>query len=197
MILLFSLTTSCMTSVAGNSTNNGTTNPTESSAPLKAVYLTHGQGQLNAGDLRDHSEVIVIETFDKLEQYTSQKTALWIDKNATPLDPEQETWINEAPQAYYPIVLVGTSDTLYAFRDLLRLCCFMGPGSDNPGVALGFSVIQREQTNEPEAPSIVFLQGYDQKPSVQDILDITNVLLEEKVPLTPTTEVVPVVTATP
>lgn len=198
LILLFLLTTSCITSVAGNTTGNGTNSLTEPSVSLKAIYLAHGPGQLAAEDLKDHPEIIVIEAFDELKPYTSQKIALWIDENATPVDSEQEKWINEAPHAYYPIVLVGTGDTLYAFRDLLRLCCFMGPGIANPRYsAPGFSVIQREQTNEPEAPSVVFLQGYNQNTTVEVILEITNALLEGKLTSTPPSFSVPILTATP
>lgn len=194
LILLFSLATGCISSVAGNDTNS----LTEPAASLKAIYLTHGPGQLAVEDLEDHPEIIVIDAFDELKPYTSQKIAVWIDKNATPLDSEQERWINEAPQAYYPMVLVGTSDTLYAFRDLLRLCCFMGPGIVDPGYdAPGFSVIQRKQTNEPEAPSVLFLQGYNQSPNVQVILEFTNSLLEGKLSFTPTVPSVPALPPTP
>src|SRR5215211_2286755 len=177
---------------------SGCASLTEPAAPLKAIYLTHGQGQLAAQDLKDHPEIVVIEAFDELKQYTSQEIALWIDENATPLDSEQEKWINEAPQAYSPIVLVGTSDTLYSFRDLLRLCCFMGPAGDYPGYdAPGFSVIEWEETNEPDAHRVIFLQGYNQKSTVQSILEITNALLEGKSTTIPTGQAVPVVTATP
>jgi len=177
---------------------NGCASLTEPAVSLKAIYLTHGQGQLAAQDLKDHPEIMVIEAFDELKQYTSQEIALWIDENATPLDSEQEKWINEAPQAYYPIVLVGTSDTLYSFRDLLRLCCFMGPAGDYPGYDTpGFSVIQKEETSDPTTPVVTFIEGYDRKPTVQAILEITNALLEGKSTTIPTGQAVPVVTATP
>jgi hypothetical protein len=157
------------------------------SVSLKAVYFIQKDAQLSSKDLQSYSEIVVVKTFEEFKQYASQKIALWIDKGAAPLNPEQEKWINEAPQAYYPIVLVGTSDTLYAFRDLLGLCCFMGPAGDDPGYdAPGFSVIQWKETHEPESPATIFLQGYHQKPTVQAILEITNDLLEGKLKATPT-----------
>lgn len=161
-----------------------------------AVYFVPGQGEISLEDLQAHPEIAVVATFEDFQRYATQQVALWIDQNTTPLNPEQEKWINQAPQAYYPIVLVGTSDTLLSFRDLLRLCCFTGPAGEYPNYdAPGFSIIQREETSEPDAPAVVFLQGYDQKPTAQTILDITNALLQGKLNLTPTAMVIPAATA--
>jgi putative nigrescin immunity protein NigD len=157
-------------------------------SPLKAVYLTHAGGELSEEDLRAHPQVIVVQSFDELKKQANQKIALWIDKSATPFDSEQEDWINAAPQAYYPLALIGTSDTLYAFRDLLRLRGLQGPASRYPGYdASGFSVIQREPPADPNtAPiNVPLMHGYDQKPTVQSILEITNDLLEGKIRATP------------
>ncbi len=160
-----------------------------SKAPsLKAIYFVHGQGELSAEDLQAHPEVIVVQTFDDFKKYGSQKIALWIDRSTTPFDSEQEKWINEAPQTYYPIVFIGTSDTLYAFKGFLRLCCFMGPAGVYPGFdAPGFSIIQREPPADPTTTpvDVPFLHGYNQKPTVQFILEITNDLLKGKIRPTP------------
>ena len=154
---------------------------------VSAVYFVHGQGVLSSQDLQAHPEVIVVQTFDELRKHVSHKTALWIDKSATPFNSEQQKWISESPQAYYPIVFVGTSDTVHAFRDLLGICCFMGPAGIYPGYdAPGFSVIQSEKPKEPNTPAIIFLEGYNQKPTAQSILEVTNALLEGKLKATPT-----------
>lgn len=158
------------------------------STPFKAIYLTHGQGELSLDDLRAHPEVLVVSTFEELKKNSNQKVALWIDKNVTPFDSAQEEWINAAPQAYYPLVLIGTSDTLHAFRDLLSLCCFMGPAGVYPGEnAPGFSVILRKPPADPNlAPvDVSFMHGYNESPTVQSILEITNDLLEGKIIPTP------------
>jgi hypothetical protein len=182
-------------SMAGCSLNTDTQETT--SASLKAVYFIQKEAQLSSEDLDAHPEVVVVQTFDEFKQYAAQKIALWIDKSATPFTPEEEKWINEVPQTYYPIVLVGTSDTLHAFKGLLRLCCFMGPAGDYPGYdAPGFSVIQWEETNEPEYHAVTFLQGYNQKPTVQSILEITNALLEGRLKATPTVPFIPPATPT-
>jgi hypothetical protein len=187
LIFLFLSLTSCSLQATGKSASS-----------LKAVYFVRGQGELSSDDLQAHPEIVVVQTFDDFKKYASQKIALWVDKNATPFNAEQEKWINEAPQAYYPIVLVGTSDTLHAFKNLLGLCCFMGPAGDYPGYdAPGFSVLQWEATNAPDERAVILLQGYDQKPTVQAILDITNALLEGKLEPTPTVPSIPVPTPTP
>ncbi len=190
VLFLFLLSaTSCISKTAGN---HSSADPDPS-----AVYLIHGQGELSPEDLKAHPEVIVVQTLDDLKKAASRKTALWIDKNAAPLSPQEEQWINQAPQAYYPIVLVGTSDTIYSFRDLLQFCCFMGPTDDYPGFdAPGFSVIQRGKPSEPNTPAINFLQGFNQKPTVQSILEITNALLAGTLRATPTATLIPGITAT-
>jgi len=152
---------------------------------LKAVYFVHKEGELSSEDLQAHPEVVVVQTFDEFKKYARQKIALWIDKSATPFNSEQEKWINEAPQTFYPIVLVGTSDTLHAFRDLLRLNGFIGPAI-YPGMdAPGFSVIQWEAKDNLGFHALIE-NGYNQKPTVQAILEITNALLEGKLKPTPT-----------
>ena len=158
-----------------------------SSTSFRAVYFFQKEAQLSSEDLRAHPEIIVVQTFDELNKYANQKIALWIDKSTTPFDSEEEEWINTAPQAYDPIVLIGTSDTLYAFRDLLRLHGFQGPAGNYPGYdAPGFSVVQWKATNQPDDHEVVFLHGFNQKPTVPSILEITNDLLEGKVIATPT-----------
>jgi hypothetical protein len=166
----------------------------------KAIYFVHGQGELSSEELQAHPEVMVVQTFEELKKNASQKTAIWIDKSATPFDSTEEKWINEGPQAYSPIVLIGTSDTLYSFRDLLGLCCFMGPTGIYPGFnSAGFSIIQREPPADPTtAPmDVPFMQGYNQKPTVPSILEITNDLLEGILRPTPTVTFIPVVTDMP
>ncbi|HLO33785.1 MAG TPA: NigD-like C-terminal domain-containing protein [Anaerolineales bacterium] len=192
-IFVFLLLTGCISKATGNHTPEAA-NDRSTPVPLRAVYLTQQQAQLSAGDLQAHPEIVVVQTFDEFKQYASQKIALWVDKSATPFTPEQEKWINEAPQAYFPIVLVGYSDTLYSFRDLLGLCCFMGPPMDRK-LEPGFSVIQREETSDPITPAVTFLQGYNQKPTVPSILEITNVLLEGRLKAAPTATFLPIATS--
>lgn len=184
-------------SIAGCSLNPGRQEVSQPS--FKAVYFFQKEAQLSLEDLKMHPEVVTVQTFDEFKKYAHQKLALWIDKSVTPFNSEQEKWINEAPQVYYPIVLVGTSDTLYSFRDLLGLCCFLGPAGIYPGFdAPGFSIIQRELPADPTAApmDVPFMHGYNQKPTVQSILEITNALLEGKLNPTSIVPLIPPATAT-
>ncbi len=145
---------------------------------IKAVYLVQGPSQLSSSDLQAHPEVVVANTFSDLKQRAQTRVALWIDKNATTLI--DGGWLDQAPQMYYPIVLVGYNDTLYSFKYVLHICCFSGPaGIDWNAKVLepGFSVIQREGANG-IISGATYIQGYNQTSRVQDILNITNALLE-------------------
>jgi len=188
LILMFLSIAGCIPKATDNiavGANNTT------SASLRAAYLIQGNAELSSEDLQAHPEIVMVQTFDEFKKYGRQKIALWIDKSATPFNSEEEKWINEAPQTYYPIVLVGTSDTLHAFRDLLRLDGFMGP-AQYPGYdpAPGFSVIQWEAKDNLGFHALI-LNGYNQKPTVQALLQITNALLEGSLKATPTVPFIP------
>jgi len=197
LVLVFLSITGCIPKATGN-THAGANDPTPTTIPLRAVYLIQGQAELSSRDLQAHPEIVVVQTFDEFKQYAHQKVALWIDKSATPFLPQQQQWINEAPQVYYPIVLVGYSDTLYSFRDLLGICCFLGPAFDESTEKLGpgFSVIQEEETSDPTPPAVTFLEGYNQILTAQAILEVTNALLEGRLKATPTATFIPVASPT-
>ena len=150
--------------------------------PVRAVYYYQGHAELSLQDVKAHPEIVVVQTFDKFKQSANQKVALWIDRSAVPFTDQQQQWINDAPQAYYPIVLVGSSDTLHSFRDFLGMCCFSGPAIEPTpmGPELGFSVIQEAASSDPTFPEVTFANGYDQVPTVQAILEVTNALLDGK-----------------
>lgn len=148
---------------------------------LKAVYLVRGKGELPMDKLKAHPEIAITGSFLQLKQYAKEDVALWIDKNAVELLDKQ--WLDEEPQSYFPIVLVGYNNPLYCFRDVLRLEGFLGPPIDWPSKKLtpGFCIIQGEKTERSLTPftMVKIFKGYDYKPRVQDILDITNNLLED------------------
>lgn len=160
--------------------------------PIRAVYLTRGRGQLSLDDLQKHPEVMVTSSFDEFRQHAGKPVALWIDKNAVGLIRAQEPlegsrWLDQSPQSDYPIVLVGNSDWLYSTRDVLGLCCISGPMVDWSAqvVGPGFTVNRRVNTDT-SMPQFTFTQGYRRTPKVQDILAITNALLDgQSVPALP------------
>jgi len=168
LLLIFGLLSSCSTS------------PLPS--PLRVVYLVQDGGQLSQSELSKRPEILVTGSFKEFKLAARNRIALWIDKNATQL--VEGGWLDTMPQASYPIVVVGYNDTLLSFRDSLSLCCFLGPVSpDYSNAEPGFSVIERN-SSEIGAP-ITMLQGFKQAPNVDDILRISNDLLDGKIKPTP------------
>lgn len=93
--------------------------PAATAVPVRAVYLVNGSGVLTPSDLQAHPEILVVHSFDELAAHAQSKVAIWIDKSATPF--EDSSWLNEAPQAWYPMAMVGYHDTLYSFKVHARL----------------------------------------------------------------------------
>lgn len=156
-----------------------------STSPLRVAYLVRPGGQLLQADLDKHPEILVTNSFAEFKGAASHRIALWIDKNAIQL--VQEGWLDTMPQASYPTVVVGYNDPLFAFGYNLRLCCFSGPIVTNwSGTEPGFSVIERG-SGEVGVP-ITMLQGFKQTPTVQDILKISNDLLDGKIIPTPSSQ---------
>jgi hypothetical protein len=143
--------------------------------PIRAVYLVTGQGVLTPNDVQAHPEILVVHSFDELAAHISRPVAIWIDKSSTPFGSVD--WLNAAPQAWYPMVLVGYNNPLYSFDRMMDVCCFSGPAVIDWGrLEPGFSVIQREDAGG-GFPQATFIQGYDQAPAAGDILAITDALL--------------------
>jgi hypothetical protein len=151
--------------------------PTVAQNLYKAVYLTDEHGELSAEELNAHPEVIVTRTFDEFKSHAGSKIALWVDKSA--VNKINQNWLNQPPQKYYPLVLVGYNAPLYCFRDTLSVGRIEGPYVDWSKEVLepGFCVWMILEESESGESSI--FQGYKQPPTVQDILDVTNQLLEE------------------
>ncbi len=144
----------------------------------QAVYLTNGPGELSAADIQSHPEVIATLTFDDFKSYAGSRIALWVDKNAVNMIDKE--WLNLPPQKYYPLVLIGYNDPLYCFRDVLSVGRIQGPYVDwskenlEPGFCVWMILVENASRESSR------FRGYNQIPAVQDVLDITNPLLEEK-----------------
>lgn len=168
---------------------------TASSNEIRAVYLVQDSGELAEQDLRAHPEVIVTNDVNEFKKYARDQVALWIDGNAVNL--VSDGWLDQAPQAYYPIVLVGYNDLLYSFRDQLKICCFAGPAVNRDANALapGFSVMLREKGDA--FPYAKYRRAFKQVPTVTEILAITNGLLDGTIRPTPTPTDFPIPTPSP
>jgi hypothetical protein len=147
-------------------------------ATIKAVYLVKAPGNLDQRDLNSHPDLIVTESFDEFKEYAKWRVALWVDKNMDHLIDNEKHWFASAPQAYYPLVVVGYGDRYMAFRIYIPMCCF--PKSSLSGWDMGmdysgFSVYQKDPNQE--EPNV--WEGYTYKPTAQQLLNITNRLLND------------------
>ena len=154
--------------------------PVEPTVPqnlYKAVYLTDELGEFSAEDIKAHPEVIVTKSFDEFKFHAGSKIALWVDKNA--VNKINRKWLNQPPQKYYPLVLIGYNDPLYCFREILPLGRIEGPYVDwskevlEPGFCVWMILVEDESGHSST------LSGSKLSPTIQDILDVTNQLLEE------------------
>jgi hypothetical protein len=146
-------------------------------ATYKAIYLVQENGQLSKADLQAHPEIIVTDSFDEFKQLAKKKTALWIDINSAGF--VDKDWLNQKPQRFYPIVLVGYGDALCSFRETLGgFGIIQGPYVDCSSPPPGFSVWMLEE--ETSSGVSAFMEGYKRAPTVKDILGITDPLLSKQ-----------------
>jgi hypothetical protein len=146
-------------------------------AGIRAIYLVRGNGQLAEYDLDVHPEVLVVHTFMELQDFAEiYAVDLWIDKDAVEL--VDSDWLHQEPQKYYPLVLVGYNEPLYAFGDILNGFGIEGPliSWDTKSLEPGFSVWILQ--DEGEFSSSSFMNGYKEEATVQSVLNITNVHLK-------------------
>lgn len=146
-------------------------------AEIKAVYLMPVTcGQITKEDLETHLEILPVTDFATLASHTNKHIAIWIDKDAVDLLPEG--WLNQEPQKYYPIVLVGYNNALYSMREKLNLP-IIGPKVDWSKQKLepGFSawMIEKDTPNETSA----FMKGYAETVTAERILEVSNELLKK------------------
>jgi hypothetical protein len=150
-------------------------------AYIKAVYLIpDAGGQLTKESISKYSEVVYVTSSNELKKLVSSNTAIWIDKDAVNL--VDLDWLQKQAENKIPIVLVGYNNAIYSFREILSLYGIKGPhiNWDQKKLEPGFSVgMLKEQTNTSKS---VFLKGYDSTPEVEQILKITDGLLEGKFP---------------
>ncbi|WP_050981294.1 hypothetical protein [Caldisericum exile] len=145
---------------------------------IVAVYLApKDNGVLTNSDLKAHPEILKVSDFESLTTLTNRYIIpIWIDKDAIDLLPKG--WLNEPPQKFYPIIVVGCSDVLYVMRDRLGLPIF-GPYVDwgKKIVGSGFSVWMITATSEGSISST--LKGYVGDIDISKILEESNALFKE------------------
>jgi hypothetical protein len=147
----------------------------------KAVYfVSEDDGEIDSVDLQQHPEIKVVHKFSELKEESGKGIAIWIDKSVA--DQVDRNWLRDLPQRSNPIVLVGYHDSLYAFRETLDAFDIHGPKIDWSSVRVtpGFSVWKWKEFT-PSTKS-AWRHGYDQPSTVENILAVTDPLLEGKEP---------------
>src|SRR3972149_9542127 len=140
----------------------------------RAVYLVSAQPGISREELARYPEVCVVAGFEQLQSATGSLVAIWIDQGvARQVDV---AWLQQPPQRYYPVMLVGYGTALYAFREQLGLP-IEGPAVDwsleppKPGFSVGMI------TDETAESLSAVMQGYEETPSADRLLEITEELL--------------------
>ena len=145
---------------------------------IQAIYLAPQNGGLiTDAELKKYPQILKVTDFKTLNSYTSTYIIpIWIDKDAIDLLPQG--WVNEYPQKFYPIIVVGYSNALYAMREKLNLPIH-GPYVDWSKETLGpgFSAWMIEEYGESGMSS--FMKGYQEEINVSHILEISNDLFKE------------------
>jgi hypothetical protein len=148
---------------------------------LKAIYLTPQEGgQLTAQELKNHPEILVVNSFTDLKDAVQIKCAIWIDKDA--VNMIDENWLHDDTQMYCPLVLIGYNNALYSFREKLTGFSIEGPYVDWNIETLepGFSIWMLIDSTDTSTSSV--MNGYDESPSAKRIISLTNKLIEEYFP---------------
>lgn len=147
----------------------------------KAIYLAPKDGgQLTKEDISKYPEVIRVSDFKEFKKLVSKNNAIWIDKDA--VDFVDLNWIQKEAENKIPIVLIGYNNELYSFREKLSCFGINGPYIDwntqklEPGFSIG---MLKEKT---ETSRSVFMKGYETNPDTKQILSLTTMLLEGKLP---------------
>jgi hypothetical protein len=141
----------------------------EETSNIKAVYLVGKVQQLSEEELANYPEIVVTKNFDELRDIISvTEASIWIDKSALHL--VEDTWLHQNPQKYYPLVVVGYNNEIYAFREKLSGFGIEDPHVDwsEEKVEPGFSVwVLLEETSRSRKS---FMSGYDAIPTVEMIM---------------------------
>jgi len=147
--------------------------------PIEAVYLKpKDSGQISEEALRQHPEILEVNSFEVLQASVANKVAIWIDKDA--VDLVEEGWLSQAPQKNYPLIMVGYNNGLYSFRDKLSVGTIHGPKVDWSVQKLepGFSIWMIKEVTENSLSAT--MKGFSREPNLEALLIVTNQLLGKK-----------------
>jgi hypothetical protein len=145
---------------------------------IQAIYLALPEGEeISEDDLKNHPEIFKVSDFETLSSYTSKYIIpIWIDKDAIDLLPQG--WINQYPQKFYPIIVIGYNNALYSMRERLGMP-IIGEWVDWSKYTLepDFSAWMIKSYNANGISST--MKGYEEPVSVEHILEVSNGLFKE------------------
>ena len=139
---------------------------------IRAVYFVTGNGMLPNHELEDSSEIFVVHSFLDLQMIAAQsRVALLIDKDS--LQHVNANWLHQEPQKFYPLIVLGYCEPLFVFREVLPGFSIEGPGIswDVCSLEHGYSVWALYEDGD------IFMKGYSQDPTVDELQQITKSLL--------------------
>ncbi len=164
--------------VATNNSINGLHIVASDGTEIQAIYLApQNGGEISEADLKNHPEVFKVTDFETLNSYTEKYIIpIWIDKDAIDLLPQN--WINQYPERFYPIVVVGYNNALYAMREKLNMLIH-GPRVDwsKQNLEPGFSVWMNKSQDNGDTSAT--LKGYNEPVTINNILEVSNELWNE------------------
>jgi len=144
---------------------------------IQAIYLAPQNGGLITDtELENYPKILKVSDFNTLNSFASKYIIpVWIDKDAIDLLPQG--WVNEYPQKFYPIIVVGYNNALYSMREKLDLPIFGPPWLNLDRIEPGFSawMIESESATDLSA----FMKGYAEPVAAERILEVSNELLKK------------------
>lgn len=148
--------------------------------PSTVYLVAKDDGQLTQKDIKQHPEVLVVNSFQDLTKVINQNKniAIWIDKNATNLI--ENGWLLKEPQKNNLLVLIGYDNSLYSFREQLNLGIH-GPKVDwnTTKVGNGFSVWYLTKTTSNSINATT--KGYSDKVTIDNIFKVTDEIIEQTI----------------
>ena len=130
--------------------------------------------------MEKHKEIKVVYSFEELQHFSHRESAIWIDRAC--MDLVDPLWLHEQPQKYKPLIILGYSDALYVFRELLTGYPVEGPRVDWSTAAVegGFSVWKLQTDSSLTRTSM--MRGYDLPLTVEAVLTESDRLLDNLPP---------------
>ena len=148
---------------------------------ITAVYLAPlGDAQLSQVDLNRHPEVRVVHDFAALRSSAASGQAILVDKES--VDGIDDTWLRDfSRHTRVPVALIGYNDPIYAFRETLPIVGIHGPHIDWNArrLAPGFAVWRVRTATS--AGTSGYLKAFDQTPTVDAVLEVTDALLAGRI----------------